>query len=99
MNKTVTLEKNEMLQLITRVSPNEFVDFLNRISPGNKCGFCLEGEYGVSSSPDGRHTALVVSPVPTSPGVGLWSFIASCQRCGHIAMFDAARVSKLVRGE
>lgn len=76
-----------------KVPGQALVDFLNRVAPGNKCCFCNRGEYDVISAPTGGGVAgVVATPVPNVQHLGIWFFVASCDNCGHTALFNSKEV-------
>lgn len=76
-----------------KVPGQALVDFLNRVAPGNKCCFCSRGEYDVISAPTGGNVAgVVATPVPNVQHLGIWFFVASCDNCGHTALFNSKEV-------
>lgn len=82
--------------LSSKITVQQFVDYLNSKGPDVKCSFCGVGEYGVSSNPSGDATALISSPVPDHSGIGIWFFPAACIECGFTILFNAAMVTKAI---
>ena len=82
-----------------KVPADAVVEYLNRISPGNKCSFCKKGEYGVIPGPAGGTAGVVATPVPHVQHLGVWFYIATCTRCGHTALFNTAFVLKAMTEE
>ena len=86
----------EIQEKTLNITPSEFVDFLNKRGPDEKCAFCREGDYGVSPSPSGDSAAIVAAPVPNHSGVGVWLFPASCSVCGYTIFFNANFVARQI---
>lgn len=75
------------------VSGRDLVEFLNRVAPDNKCSFCNRGDYNVISAPTkGGIAGVVATPVPNVQHLGIWFFVASCNVCGHTALFNSKEV-------
>ena len=89
---------NELMAKTLEVTPEQFVGYLNSIAPESTCTFC-SGEWGVSSTPDGKTAAFVAAQVPNHKGVGVWFFIASCVDCGNSMFFNAGHVTRKIKGE
>jgi len=72
-----------------KVPGDALVDYLNRMSPDNKCSFCYEGEYAVVPGTGGSTAGVVATPVPHVQHLGVWFYLATCRRCGHTVFFNA----------
>lgn len=87
----------ETMEKTLKVTPEEFVNYLNSIAPTSVCTFC-GGDWGVTASPDGETAALIATPVPNGNGIGVWFFVASCVKCGNSMFFNATRVARTIKG-
>lgn len=79
-----------------KVPRNAVRDFLERLSPGRKCGFCEHGIYEVAPAPTGGTAGILSSPVPYLKGLGVWFYTATCNACGDTRFFHANKVRKLM---
>lgn len=85
-------------ELSSKITAQQFVDYLNQKGPDVKCSFCGVGEYGVGPNPSGSATALISTPVPDHSGIGVWFFPAACVECGYTILFNASVVTRAIMG-
>lgn len=102
MSENERIASEETKARYSKVSPHDFVDFLNEKGSNGKntkCLYCHTGEISVFPSPDGKMAAMVSSPIPDGSGLAIWSYVASCTNCGHLLFFSASLVSKYVESK
>lgn len=96
--KSSRIASAEELELSSKITGQQFVDYLNSKGPDVKCSFCGVGEYGVSPNPSGDGTAIISAPAPNHSGIGVWFFPAACVECGFTILFSASFVTNAILG-
>lgn len=91
-----------MKEMYAKVTPDDFVEFLNEKGRNGKdtmCHYCQSGEIGVFPSPDGKMAAMVASPIPDGGRLAIWSYVAVCSNCGHLLLFSATVVARYLQSK
>ncbi|WP_152690448.1 hypothetical protein [Pseudomonas fluorescens] len=88
-SEVVITSGSERKQKISTVQLKFFEDYLERMRPGRSCAFCSEGIYKPAPSPKGRTAGVIATPSANIAKVGVWFFIATCNKCGDTRFFHA----------
>lgn len=84
---------------MTQVPLERLQEYLNRMRPGLKCGFCRDGIYEAVAAPKGGTAGVIATPAANIKKVGAWFYPITCNHCGDTRLFHAPQAYQAMAAE